>query len=216
MAMNSKRLWAWVNVVLTTLFLAAFLVGINLVSHARFARVDMTMDKVWEITPQSKAVIRSIQRPISIFPNFSASPSEQDKSLPMAWQRTANLLTEFQSLNSKITNRPLRENAPDFLDLLKQISRPEYNTIYFLTRDVEDKPVVQSIGVRELYEGNPTTGEILDYIGEAKIVTLISQLASDRKTKIYFTEGHREVKPSQSDGKGLAVVASRVISLVNS
>ena len=211
-----RRVLAWINVVLMTLFLLAFLVGINLVSHARFARIDMTMDQVWEISPQSRQLIRSLQRPISVFPNFSAGPEVQDKSLPMAWTRTANLLTEFQSLNSKLTIRPLRENAPDFMDLLKQISRPEYNTIYFLTRDVEDKPVVQSIGVRELYEGNPSTGEILDYIGEAKIVTLIAQLASDRKTKIYFTEGHREIKPSQSDGKGLAVVASRVISLENS
>ena len=213
----APRALAWLNVILMTLFLAAFLVGVNLVSHARFSRVDMTTDKVWEISPQSRQVVRSVQKPISIYLNFTESPEVQDKSLQMAWNRTHQLLTEINNQNSQIFLYSLTELSPPpgYNELVKQISRPEYNTIYFLTRDLEDKPVVRSLGVREIYEGNPQTGDILDYIGEAKIVTMLSQLITDKKTKIYHTVGHREVQPSQSDAKGLSVVTSRITGMEN-
>jgi hypothetical protein len=73
---RKRRLLIWLNVSVMTLLMAAFLVGVNLVAHSRFVRIDMTTDKVWEISPQSRQVLRSIPRDLHIFVNdFLGGPT---------------------------------------------------------------------------------------------------------------------------------------------
>lgn len=212
-----RRALSWLNLSLMTLLMAALLVFVNLISHTRYARIDMTADKVWEISAESRQIIKSVTRPLEIFLNMVAEGpmAQPDRSLGEAWRRTQQLLIELSGQSSNIRVYPVMEGSQAFAAVMKQFSRPEPNTLYFVYRTVDDKPLGRAVPLSELYRGNSSTGEVLDYFGEGRIVTTIAQLVSDRKLKIYHTIGHREVPPSASDRNGLSVIASRLMALEN-
>jgi ABC-2 type transport system permease protein len=102
-AMNpfrKRRILAWLNVSVMTVLMAAFLIGVNLLAHSRFARIDMTTDKVWEISAQSRQILKGLNRDLEIYINaISEGPMEQEKALPEAWRRTVLLLGEMTNQN---------------------------------------------------------------------------------------------------------------------
>ncbi|HEY3225493.1 MAG TPA: Gldg family protein [Planctomycetota bacterium] len=213
---RKRRLLIWLNVSVMTLLMAAFLFGVNLIANTRFLRFDMTTDKVWEISPQSRQIVRSVKRNLDIYLNLvSEGPAGQDKSLGEGWKRTQQLLIELSSQNPKIRWQPIMEGSPALSEVIKQFSKPEPNTIYFVTKTVDDKPISRALNVRELYEGNPQTGEVTDFYGEPRIITTIAQLISDRKAIIYFTVGHREIAPQGPGELGMAAVMNRLTALEN-
>ncbi|HZN62458.1 MAG TPA: Gldg family protein [Planctomycetota bacterium] len=213
---RKRRILNWLNVTLMTLLMAAFLVGVNLVAHSRFARIDMTTDKVWEISAQSRQILRSVPRDVEIYVNaITDNPmDQQDKTLPEAWRRTVLLLGEMASQNPRIKVAPIIEGSQSQAKIMAQVGRPEGNMIYFIYRTADDKAVSRALSIRELYLGSPS-GEVSDYFGESRIITTISQLISDRKTRIYCTEGHREIPPGVTERRGLSVVTGRLTALEN-
>ena len=213
---GKRRLLIWLNVGLMTLLMAAFLVGVNLFSHSRFARIDMTTDKVWQISEQSRTILKSIPRELQIFVNaVSDGGPNEDKSLPEAWRRTLNLLTEMVNQNPKIRLSPIFEGTQAQSAVIAQFSRPEPNMIYFIYKSVDDKPLSRAITITDLYQGNPQTGDIVDYIGESRIITTIAQLVSDRKAIIYLTTGHQEIPPGVADRRGWSALQGRMTALEN-
>ncbi len=211
-----RRILNWLNVTVMTLFMAAFLVGVNLVANTKFARIDMTTDKVWEISPQSRQILRSVTRELEIYINpIAEGPMAQDRSLPEAWRRTQQLLIEMVSQNSRIKVFRIEEGTKEHAKVLSQFSSPAPNMIYFVYKTPDEKPLTRAISVGELFQANPQTGEVFDYFGESRIVTTIAQLISDRKTKIYHTVGHREVPPASTDRRGLSALLGRLMALEN-
>ena len=216
MTSRGRRWLNWLNVAVMVFLMAAFLVGVNLISHARFARIDMTTDRVWDISPQARQILKGLKSDLEIYINAVASgPMAQDKSLPEAWRRTQLLLFEMASQNSKIKVLPIIEGSQAQAKVLNQFSGLEPNMLYFLYRASEEKPVTRAVSVTDFYTGNPVNGELTDYFGESRIVTTISQLISDRKLKVYHTVGHREPEPNSSQQRGLSVLSNRLTTLEN-
>lgn len=216
MTSRGRRLLHWLNVTAMTILMAAFLVGVNLIAHSRFARIDMTTDKVWEISPQSRQILKSVKHDLEIYVNAVSGPmQERDQTLPEAWRRTQLLLIEMASQNSKIKWFPIVEGSQALATVLSQFSRPEPNMLYFLYKSPDQKSVTRAVSVRDFYTGNPVNGELNDYFGESRIITTISQLISDRKVKIYHTTEHREVPPTASQQRGLSALSSRLTTLEN-
>jgi ABC-2 type transport system permease protein len=213
---RKRRLLIWLNVVLMCVLMAAFLVGVNLVAHTRFARIDMTTDRVWEISPQSRQILKSAKYDLEIYLNaVSEGPSAQEKSLPEAWRRTILLLSEMANQNPKIKVAPIIEGSATQAKVFSLFSRPEPNMIYFVYRTADEKPLSRALSVGDLFNGNPQTGEILDYFGESRIISTIAQLISDRKLKIYATTEHQEIPPTSSDRRGLSALTGRLMALEN-
>lgn len=212
---RKRRLLIWLNVSLMTLLMAAFLVGVNLLAHSRFARIDMTTDKVWEISPQSRQILKSIPRELQIYINAVSEGPVQDKSLPEAWRRTLNLLGEMVNQNPKIKMSPIFEGTQAQSSVIAQFSRPEPNMIYFIYKTIDEKPLSRAISIGDLYQGNPQSGDIIDYIGEPRIITTIAQLVSDRKAKICVTEQHKEIPPNSAERRGWSALQGRLTALEN-
>jgi ABC-type uncharacterized transport system involved in gliding motility auxiliary subunit len=211
---KKRKLLTWLNVTLMTLLMAAFLVGVNLVARTRFARIDMTTDKVWEISPQSRQILKNIPRDLKIYINPFIGPETQDKSLQEAWRRTVNLLSEMANQNPKIKLTAITETQIQ-AEVAAQFSQPQPNMMYFIYKTVEDKPLSRAISIGDLYQGNPQTGDILDYNGESRLITTIAQLVSDRKAVVYATVGHQENPPNVADRRGWSVLQGRLTALEN-
>ncbi|HKS16560.1 MAG TPA: hypothetical protein VJU16_04555, partial [Planctomycetota bacterium] len=166
-AYRKRRLLIWLNVSVMTLLMAAFLVGVNLLAHSRYARIDMTTDKVWEISSQSRQILKGLNRDLEIYINaVSNDPMQQDKTLPEAWRRTALLLGEMSNQNPRIKLIPIMETTqPQALaKLTSQVGQPEGNMLYFIYKTADEKPVSRALSIRELYLGSPS-GEVTDYFG---------------------------------------------------
>ena len=97
---------------------------------------------------------------------------------------------------------------------MSQVGRPEGNMIYFIYKTSDEKPISRALSIRELFLSSPA-GEVTDYFGETRIITTISQLASDRKVRIYHTVGHVEIPPNVTDRRGMSVVIGRLTALEN-
>lgn len=213
---RKRRVLIWVNVVLMCVLMAAFLVGVNLVAHTRFARIDMTTDKVWEISPQSRQILKSAKYDLQVYVNpVSEGPTAQDKALPEAWRRTILLLSEMVNQSPKIKLTTVNERSTTHAKDLSLFSRPEPHMIYFIYRTPDDKPVSRAISVMDLFNANPQTGEVLDYFGESRIISTIAQIISDRKLKIYATTEHKEIPPTLADRRGMSALTGRLMALEN-
>ena len=214
---RKRRLLIWLNVTVMVVLMLSFLVGLNLLAHARFARIDMTTDKVWEISDQSRQILKGVSRDLEIYINaVSEGPMAQDKSLPEAWRRTQLLLFEMASQNpKKIKYSPIIEGSQAQAKVFSQVGQPEPNMIYFIYKTADDKPLSRAMSVTDLYNANPQSGEVVEYFGEARIITAIANLISDRKIRIYCVEGHKEVPLSAAQGRGLSVLGARLTALEN-
>lgn len=211
-----RRILIAINVVAMTVLMAGFLVVVNLIASARYARIDMTADKVWEISPQAKQIVRSVKHDLEIYLNpFVEGPAGQDRSLGEAWRRTERILLELRNLNSKIRIEQIREGTRGLAEVVNRFSTLSPNTIYFILKSGGDKPTSRAINIRDLYQGDPMTGELLDYRGEAKVVSTIAQLITDRRAKIYGTTGHREYIPTETGARGMSALANRLEALEN-
>ena len=211
-----RRALIAINVVAMTVLMAGFLVVVNLIANARYARIDMTADKVWEISPQSKQIVRSVKGELDIYLNpFLEGQAGQDRSLGEAWRRTERILLELKNLNSKINFEGIREGSKALAEVTTRFTGLSPNMIYFILKSGGDKPTTRAINIGELYAGDPMTGELLDYRGEAKIVSTIAQLMTDRRVKIYGTAGHREYIPTATDMRGMSALANRLEALEN-
>lgn len=214
---NRRRFLLWLNVTVMILLMAAFLVGVNLIAHARFARIDMTTDKVWEISDQSRQILKSVSRQLEIYFNpVGPNLVDQDKAMPEAWRRAQLLLVEMANQNSKIQVWPIVPNSQAQARVASLVGMPEPNMIYFVYRTPDDKPLTRAMTITDLYVSNPQSGEVTDFFGESRIITAIANLISDRKIKIYCVEGHKEIPINAPERRGsLTVLGARLTALEN-
>ncbi len=171
------------------------LVMVNLIAREFFIRYDLTSDKKYDLSPQTRNFLGNLKNEIKIYttPPLGGTP---DASLPNAWQKVRELLTEFQGYTGKLVVRELNPLKSDFISLEGELrgffSFPTANTIYIFTGKEKDKQT-RSVAVKDLYVGKPDTGAILEFIGEQRIMNAINAIVSKEKLKIYFTIGHGEL-----------------------
>ncbi len=216
---RARRLLAWTNVVLMSAFLLGLLVVLNVLAAEHPKRWDLTANRMWEISDHSRKVVKNLRSDFTIYstPMFEG-PFGSDRSLPQAWDQVHKMLGELAVLNPKLKVVRRAEDTQEGLqEFLQDFPTPSANWVYFATTGTGGLRQKKAVNVYEMFQGNPQNGEISEFRAEAKVISTIVALTSEKRAKIYFTLGHRELVPVARDqrGLGMSMVTTKMGELEN-
>ena len=170
-----KKKWL-INGTKTVLLVAiilAFFIGVTvLMQKLKLTPIDLTEDKLFTLTEESKEKVRNIDKDINI---FFVGYSEDDSTLDLARQYT--------KVNEKIKVEAV--NATDRPDLVEK---------YGIEKDsegiiVESGSQYKVLASSDLYTYDSTTYESIN-VAEEKITAAIKSVSVDELPKVYFLSGY--------------------------
>ncbi|HEY9650334.1 MAG TPA: Gldg family protein [Coleofasciculaceae cyanobacterium] len=163
------------NALISTLAMLVIVGLINFLAVRYGARVDLTENQLFTLSPMSQQVVKNLQQPVKVWV-FNPNPQLSDRELLQNYRRYgSNLQFEF-------VDPQLQPGLAQKFDL-KSLGEVylEYGQARKLVQTVND-------------------GERLS---ETKLTNAIEQLTSDRTDTVYFLQGHGE-RPLEAEEGGFS------------
>ncbi|MEX0270852.1 GldG family protein [Leptolyngbyaceae cyanobacterium UHCC 1019] len=161
---------AGANAVVSTLAVLAILGLINFLAAKNVSRVDLTENQQFTLAPQTQELVRSLPQPVKVWV-FDKQQNPQDRELLESYQRLGKQFS-FEFVDPQA--------APS---LAKQLEMKNIGEV-ILERSPNQptnqrKQFVQAVNAQ-------------DRLSEVKLTNAIEQINSDRKSTVYFLQGHGE------------------------
>ncbi|MCM8766855.1 MAG: GldG family protein [Candidatus Omnitrophica bacterium] len=116
-----------VNAFLMVIIFLAIIVFVNLISEKNYKRIDLTKNKIYSISPQTKKIIKNLNRPIEIIIFYKDRINE----------KTKEIFEQYKS-NSKFINYRFVDLDREIL-LAKKYGITSYDTILIISGDKYEK-----------------------------------------------------------------------------
>jgi len=201
-----RRILGYVNLAVMTVLLLGVVVVLNLIAREHATRINWTADKIEELAPETVSRLKAVDVEFGIFLNeWTLGAGGQDKSLHEAWRLIGNLVKEFARHNPRIRVSIHGEDAPPAWTQQGQLVE---NTIYLYCRGLDGRENRRTFHIRELYTGDPTTGEIFDWRAEVRLISAVHTMVRADRKLVYHTEGHDETRPDDPQAQGLSLMLS--------
>ena len=169
------------RMILIMAILFAAYIAINLwASSKNLAQIDLTKDKLYTLTEQSKNICKKIDTEMTFYVwGFS------EKSEPITLSNITDLLEQYNSVNPKIKYEVVS------MDDMEKKQEFGFDENYYEIRGVsaDGRSAYISSGDLYTYDSN---FEIVN-ITEQKLTNAIVNLSNTEKTTVYFVEGRNEV-----------------------
>jgi ABC-type uncharacterized transport system involved in gliding motility auxiliary subunit len=204
---TSRRVLVAVNVAVMTVMALAVLVIVNYVSARHYKRFDCTRTDDFTLSGDSKAVLASLKKPVTIyiFPWASQDdPYVSQKVQVMGMVK--DILEEFKFASKMITVLEVNPVAePDRFEALRRTLKVESlqaNDIVFSSENRQ-----KSVSLDEIHQrqggllADPSSAAISSFRGEEAFTSALLSVSQDRKTVIYYTVGHDESDLDSSDSE---------------
>ncbi len=161
---------AGANALVSTLAVLAMLGLINFLGAKYVWRVDLTENQQFTLAPQTQELVRGLQQPVKVWV-FDKQQNPQDRELLESYRRLGNQFS-FEFVDPQA--------APS---LAKQLEVKNIGEV-ILERSPNQPPnqrkqFVQAVNTQ-------------DRLSEVKLTNAIEQINSDRKSTVYFLQGHGE------------------------
>jgi ABC-type uncharacterized transport system involved in gliding motility auxiliary subunit len=194
--------------ILLTLFL---IIEVNFIAAHLFGRFDLSEKNQYTLTPETRAHIADLKKPVSIFVTLPKESAQEDQQI--LYRYVSNLLKEFQfaSRSGKTIGIEV-----DYVDINRDLVRAkelanrfDLTQPYQLIVVCEDRHrVVLPTDILEFKELRPVA-----FKGEQAIISALLEVINERKTQIYFTVGHGEMRlDDTSPFRGLSQLAGELRS----
>jgi ABC-type uncharacterized transport system involved in gliding motility auxiliary subunit len=188
--LNKKR-FIWLNVVAMVIIGIIIFAGVNYLGNRYYYRQDCTFQQSYALSDKTKNILKHLPRPVHIY----ALLTNNHPIIP----RIKDLLEEYKMSSYKVKVELINiVEDPALADARIKYLRDNLNIRAVLQpNDIVlvcgDKSRV--IPLRETYHaryhGNQEVG-IGTFRGEEAFTSGILSIIQDKKTKVYFTEGHNE------------------------
>ena len=185
----------------TLLLLAVILIGINILGFKYYTHRDLSLSQFYTLSPKTVDVLKHLDSPVRVTILFSSKAQQQYQG------QIQNLLEEYERVAGK--NFTVEKVDPAFdiaraADLQKRLQFDgTENLIIF-----EYKGKTRFVKQEDSYEINPMTQQVGAFKGEQQITAALVALVEGTASHIYFTEGHGEHSPHDSDSaQGYGFVA---------
>lgn len=200
MAGNSKlRLGKFVkgiDIVIFMLSIIGIIVIVNIVLKRHDFKYDMTSNKIFSLSDQTKKVLKGLKKQVNIVV-FARSGD-------LAVREIKDLLEEYKNLSSQISLEVLDPDAQPAV--AKHYNIKEYNTIIF-----ESGLNKKYVTGREIFSSNYMTGE-MQFNGEYHFTNAILSVAQGKQSVVYFTEGHLESDIYDGGERGFSEIRGAIQS----
>jgi hypothetical protein len=190
-ATPSFRTVRWVrtlNLVLQSLLFLSFFGGLNYVAKNHAWRFDLTKQRKFSLSPETLSYIKNLQRPVHIV--MTLSPDNDNPEVK-------GLIDEFYYATS---DNPAGKITKETLDVYQNRRRSEE-----LGVDQPDLLVLLSgdkrrvVTINELYTMKEKKRDAFQ--GEQVLTDAILNVATAVRQKIYFIEGHGELRIEDADAR---------------
>jgi ABC-type uncharacterized transport system involved in gliding motility auxiliary subunit len=169
---NQPKFWrrrsteAGANAVVTTLAVLVILGLVNFLGARKVWRVDLTENQRFTLAPQTQELVRNLQQPVKVW-LFDPQQNPQDRELLESYRRVGSQFS-FEYVDPQA--------APS---LAKQLEVKGVGEVILEKSSNQRKQFVQSVNTQ-------------DRLSEVKLTNAIEQIISDRKSTVYFVQGHGE------------------------
>lgn len=190
-----RRAVTWVNAALQVVLLGGLLVMVTLIASRRPARFDLTSQGKFAVSEFTDDLLRDLDYDVDIW--FVHPLPSDDRSLPVASERTVRLLEEFIRRTGRLRVHEVRGDDPAQVMTIRQnwgLISP--GTLYLMARiDRDGRTAVnkKDIDLYQLFQGDSMTGEVSQYRGEPVLARAIRDLGGSTGRVFYEVEGHSEV-----------------------
>lgn len=205
------RAWAWVHFWLQIFFLLVFLVLVNLLVGKAGGRFDLTSRRSFGLDPVTEDALRRLDYDLEVWltPWEFALNTGDDKSLRLAWARTFDLLEEFRKRTARVKVTYINPlDRGEAARLMRHWPQVLPNTVYLLATHGPDRVNKKTIDLMQVYEGDPKTGTIVAYRGEAVLLQALRELAVSTKRVVFETFGHKEIMTE--DPRSMSLLVQRL------
>ncbi len=199
-AARKGRMLQWLRVGLSLVFLAAILLGVNVLARDHYFRTDMTSDRSFALDDFTKKMLGSLDRDVTLYLVPPGPQDAQDRALGPVWQKIHILCDEFRKRSPRIRVKQITEADPGAMEELKQhFDVIVTNSIYFLGEAGDERFSIKALHVQrgKFYDGNPNTGEVVNFWGERWLVAGIRSVTLGKKRIVYSVIGHGEATADQ-------------------
>jgi ABC-type uncharacterized transport system involved in gliding motility auxiliary subunit len=169
------------NTTILTLGVLAILVAVNYLGQAHHKRFDMTSERLYTLSDQTKKIVKDLNRDVTIV-RFAKTPN----------QSLNDLMSEYKNLSPHV----------QFMNVDPQ-EKPEVAKEYGATHMGD---VIAASGSRKQTIEAGTAGDI----SEQDVTSAILKLTRDKVKTVYFVTGHGEKSISDEGATGYSAVAQEL------
>jgi ABC-type uncharacterized transport system involved in gliding motility auxiliary subunit len=200
---DSFRTARWlrlVNLLLQAVLFLTLFGGLNYVALNHAWRFDLTQNRRYSLSAETRAYLATLTQPVRVVVTFT-DDSDNDE-LARAYRDLAGLLREY----SYATRNTPGEIRADFLDIYQRrreaealgLSQP--NQVVVIAGDRR-----RVVTIDELYRiRQQSTREA--FRGESALTAAILDVSSAERKRIYFVQGHGELRPDDVSERGLSLL----------
>lgn len=173
--------------------LAIALLGwINYLASGHFHRMDLTREKLFSLSPETRAYLERLDREVTIYVTTSGTP--EGPELKAIQEDLHNLLREYAYASSRSQGARIQVET---IDIFRDRTRarelttrygPQPENVILVTTETRSRQVF----LDELFVIE--RGKITAFQGERVISSAILEVVSDEEARIYFSTGHGEMR----------------------
>ncbi|RRJ95228.1 ABC transporter [Opitutaceae bacterium TAV4] len=205
MTFRTARWLRTTNLILQALLVLTLVSGLNYLALNHGWRFDLTQNRLHSLSPETRSYLKSLPAPVKII--ITLTPDSENKEVVQAYRDVTHLLRDYAEVAATGDN-PI---TVEYIDVYRQrrdaeaygIDQP--NTILVIGNSR------RIIGLDELYQiGNR---EKQAFKGEQVFTAAILNVTSADKKRIYFLEGHGEMRLTDTDARrGLSLLKDELVA----
>jgi len=173
--------------------LAIALLGwINYLASGHFHRMDLTRERLFSLSPETKAHLERLDQEVIIY--VTTSGDHEQPEIRAIQEDLHNLLREYEYASSRLGGARVRVEV---IDIYRDRTRArELTTRYGPQPEnvvlVTTKARSRQVSLDELFVIK--RGKIAAFQGERVISSAILEVATEEETRVYFSTGHGEMQ----------------------
>lgn len=186
---KKHKINASVSVIIAIVIVVLFNIFITVLAKKVPLSIDMTANKMFEISDKTKEYLESYDMPVDIY--VLAGSSERDERINAVLEKYAEA-----NSNIKVTNINTAENPTFGKKYADDGIRLTSNSVI-----VDSGKRYKLLSLSELYGINAQTGKYTSLNAENKITSALKYVSSDKHLKAYIVNGHSELEISGAESK---------------
>lgn len=206
LSFRSARWLRTTNLLLQALLVLTLVSGLNYLALNHGWRFDLTQNRRHSLSPETRAYLKALSAPVKIV--VTLTPDSENKEVVQAWRDVSHLLRDYAEVAAGGDN-PI---TVEYIDVYKQRRDAEAYGI--------DQPNVilitsggrpRVVTLNDLYELKEM--EKKAFKGEQILTAAILNVTSASKDRIYFLEGHGEMRLDDVDpARGLSLLRDELVA----
>ena len=204
---DSFRAARWVrliNLILQAVLFVTFFAGLNYIAQRHYWRFDLTESHRLSLSPETKSYLSQLEQPVRII--VTLTENDENAEIGQAFHDISALLREYTYATARNERGKI---TVEYFDVFQNRKRAEE-----LGLDQPNNVLLVSgnhpriLRPMDFYQtrkkGKDYTREA--FRGEATLTAAILDVSSPTKKRIYFLQGHGELKPDDPGASGLSLI----------